>query len=154
MVTTEALEPDRVARLCEQLTHASSIDEIMEVRERIETTRFQVKDARLGLDVENEAAMARILTLRKLGKTLRALQLRGGDRRTPARENRTLASFGLERNLSSRAQRLAEIANDDVSVYFQQMTESGKAISVAGLVKFSRARRRARLEASMYGGAR
>ena len=114
----------RYEAACRARAAARSVDEVMEIRDRAEGMRDYAKQAK-NKQLEVDAAEIRICAERRLGRMIRGQKetlglnrgATGGGRKAGPRgayvEPRdtapTLASAGIDKKLSSRAQRLAAV---------------------------------------------
>src|SRR5689334_19190635 len=125
--TTGTLMPiDEAMRV---LTEARSPHEIIDIANRAEALRRYAQRARLGLEAQNRCAEVRLRAERTLGQFLASTQRHGGGRprvgtgEPPSKPVNSddgfprLSDLGISRQLSHRAQRLADIPDAEFERY-------------------------------------
>jgi hypothetical protein len=118
------------------LDEAESLEEIKSIRDKAEAARNYVKAAKLGLELQNCAAEVKLRAERKAGGLLRSLRLRGGDRKSKGHAAPLkLGDLGISRDQSKRWQHVASVSEPDFSAYLREMTERGREITSAGLLR-------------------
>jgi phage N-6-adenine-methyltransferase len=111
------------------LALAKSVDEVKEIHDRAEALRAYARQAK-NKELEIDAAEIRIRAERRLGQLLRQTEkakgrlLRGRQQR-PREAVATLAEVGVSKDLSSRAQKLADVPE----VVFDRKLEAWREIS-------------------------
>ena len=104
------------------LIEAKSVDEVKDIRDKAEAMRVYAHQAK-NRQLEVDAVEIRMRAERRLGEMIRAqketvgLAKGGGDtstgsRKVPVQEPPTLAEAGIDKKLSSRAQKLAAVSED------------------------------------------
>ncbi len=125
--------------LCRQLAEAESIDEIKTIRSKAEAFRAYAKSMRLGLQVRNLAAEAKLRAERKAGRLLAGLALRGGDRRSNGCAGRLkLHDLGVTQNQSKRWQREASVPEEAFEEFIEHANRVGVEVSSASLLRLAR----------------
>ena len=94
-----------------QLRGCTTIEEYLEVRSEAAGHLSRLKAARAPIEQVNVTAIVKLSAERELGFLLRAMKLRGGDRRIKSMSRpATLSDRGITRMQSSRWQCLARIS--------------------------------------------
>ena len=102
---------------CRALSEAKAVDEAKDIRDKAEAMRAYARQAR-NHDLEVDAAEIRFRAERRLGELIQAQKkgpglnsgsLRRGSREEPRDARPTLADAGIDKKLSSRAQKLAAV---------------------------------------------
>lgn len=94
-----------------------------------------LKAADVGLDVQNEAAALRLTAERKLGIVLVAMDPYAS--RAGAAKGASILPEGVSRDRSSRAQKLARIADGDWDTYLSNTRSSGREITFTSALKLA-----------------
>lgn len=129
-----ALERARTA-----LMEAKSVKEVKAVRDMAETARQLCKKARLGLEIQNEAARVKLDAERKAGVMLADMKLRGGDRKSNLHDaSLKLEDLGIESTQSHRWQRLSLLPDDEYNDHVERCVESGKELTTADVAKLAK----------------
>jgi hypothetical protein len=120
MTETTALIQYDIA--CKALAKARSVDEVKDIRDKSDAMRHYARQAK-NKDLEIDAAEIRIRAERRLGGMLLEQKdtvgmatgggdTSGGTRKLPPQEPPSLADVGIDKKLSSRAQKLAAIPEE------------------------------------------
>ncbi len=114
--------PTKYDIACRALAEVRSVDEVKELHDKAEAMRAYARQAK-NKELETDAAEIRIRAERRLGEMIAAQKatveldrgsLVGGATREPPRDTRpTLADAGIDKKLSSRAQKLAAVPDRD-----------------------------------------
>lgn len=112
---------------CKALAEAKSVDEVKDIRDKSDAMRIYAKQAK-NKELEIDAAEIRIRAERRLGEMLREQKetvglntgtqgfgrpsLGGSSEEPPKSDIPTLADVGIDKKLSSRAQKVADIPED------------------------------------------
>ena len=94
--------------------------------------------AALPLEMRNRAVEVKLVAQRRAGEVLRAMQLRGGDRRSSGRDDTRLEDMGIAKEESSRWQREASLPEEDFREYVRRTTEHGKKLTSRNLLRLAR----------------
>ena len=119
-----------------QLMAASSVADVKNVRDKAEAVRRYAQSAKLGLEVQNEAAELRIRAERKAGKLLASMRLRGGNRNSKS-QRATLNKIGITKHQSSRWQQLASIPEQEFHAWVDDCRKSRKELTSASLFRIA-----------------
>src|SRR5262245_2681042 len=123
-------------RARQTLASARSLEEIKEIRDKAEAARTFAKAANLGLELQNRATELKLRAERKAGTVLASMELRGGDRRSKGRPAPlNLTDLGISPDQSKRWQKLAAIAENVFTAYLKSMSDQGREITFAGLMR-------------------
>lgn len=132
-------EGEVLASICQgvaALARCESLADVKVIRDRSELVRKYAKDAKAGLDLQNEAAELKLRAERRAGEILSSMKLRGGDRRSAKRELRSLLkAAGITQNQSSRWQQLARIPDDVFLAFVESARSREREITTAGLLR-------------------
>src|SRR5579859_6924618 len=114
MLTPTILQPPALAAFTRQVAitlETGTLVELRDLRNRAETLRNHAKKCRLGLDQQNSCAEARLRLERRLGQMLADHLSHGRPKSVTSSDtfSPTLSDYGIDRNLSSRSQRIAAI---------------------------------------------
>lgn len=111
------------------LMEAKSIDEVKDIRDKAEAMRAYAKQAK-DLDMQNWAAEIRIRAERKLGEMLPTVISHGGDRKSSGHDgNLKLSDIGVHPKLSSRAQAIAAVPEEDFEKAINKHREQQKELT-------------------------
>src|ERR1044071_5526168 len=132
------------------LAAARSPHELVDVASKAEAMRRYAQRARLGLEAQNRCAELRLRAERKLGEYLAGSDRNGGGRPRAASLPKpvppgntfslsppTLDQLGIDRKLSYRAQRLADIPAGDFEEYLATARERRREITTRLLLVHS-----------------
>ena len=140
--TRELALIDQAAKM---LDKATSFKDIKSIRDKAESVRTYARAAKLGLELQNQAAEIKLRAERKAGGFLSSLGLRGGDRRSKSRtKTLNLEEIGINKNQSYRWQLLASVSERAFRSYVENSMQRGKEISAAGLLRIARQRKSGR----------
>jgi hypothetical protein len=126
---------DQASRI---LAEAKSLDDIKAIRHKAEAARAYVKAAKLGLELQNRAAEVK-LRRRAKGRRLAAIpqpsrrrsEIKGHD------ASLKLKDLGISRDQSKRWQHIACVSDAEFSKYLKNMTDQGREITSAGLLRIA-----------------
>ena len=122
------------------LAETTDLKEVKDIRDRAEACRTYAQSAALGLKIQNAAAELRLRAERRAGELLARLALRGGDRRSNARNHGlTLSDLSIDHNQSARWQREASVPDQVFEMYLAAVNTSGKEVTAQGLLRLERA---------------
>jgi len=89
---------------------ATSVDEVVEIRNRAEAMRVYARQAHFSLKMQNQCCELKIRAERKGGQLLGEMQLNGGDRKSESHHARVkLDDIGIDKDKSARWQSIASI---------------------------------------------
>ena len=88
----------------EKLVQAANVAEVKSIRDKAEAVRKYAQNAKLGLELQNQAAELKIRAERKAGVLLNSMKLRGGDRKSKS-QSATLKKNGITKHQSPRFNR-------------------------------------------------
>ena len=107
------------------LAGAESLEDYTNVRDTTEAIRVLARNAKSGLQVRNHIAELRLRAEGGAGSILRAIALRGGDRRTKTYPPRlTLSDLGITSNESTRWQNVAIVLEGEFCTFVSLPAES------------------------------
>ena len=120
------------------LSNASSFEELKQVRDAAEAARVFAKAAKIGLEVQNRAAVIRLRAERRAGSFLRRLKLRGGDRRSKGRNSSLkLSDLGISKSQSKRWQLEASVPEEVFEKYVESASTLCEELTAAGLLRLA-----------------
>lgn len=105
------------------LAQATGVDEIKDIRDKLNGVEIYLKRQRAELVNSNLVVAQRMRTERELGKMIPDRFPHGGDRKSSS-TNSNLKSYGISPFMSSRWQRMAAIDADDFEEWVQDNLES------------------------------
>ncbi|MCA9063321.1 MAG: hypothetical protein KDA96_09690 [Planctomycetaceae bacterium] len=125
------------------LMEACTVEEVRDVRDRIEAVRSYAKKARLGREMVVEASALRLRSERRLGQLLQQLPLakaaRGNQYRAIDDDEETeqvrLQDVGITKSDSSRLQRIAAVPEDQFQAYVKECIDAGRECSTAACLR-------------------
>lgn len=148
------------------LAEAVAVDEVLSIRDRARALEAAARIAKDG-DLERHAAVIRLRAERRLGEMIAEQKAtvglnRGGRPKTRADEERvtdpvpTLAEVGVDRKLSSRAQKLAAVPEPAFEKHLAEFSEEvgrlGAKVSSKLIHEGEKAQRRAEHQQPVEGG--
>jgi hypothetical protein len=137
-ISRELAVLDQASRL---LAEAKSFEDIKAIHDKVEAIRTYAKAARLGLEAQNQAAELKLRAERKAGGFLRAIGLRGGNRKSKlpgATLKVRLDELGISRKQSMIWQTVASVSEKDFCEYLKTMNEQTQEVTSAGLLRLAR----------------
>ncbi|MCA9166064.1 MAG: hypothetical protein KDB23_00275 [Planctomycetales bacterium] len=121
------------------LAKCHDLHAVVEVRNEAEAFRVYAKARKLSLEIQNRGARLKIQAERKLGAALKALKLRGGDRKSKSQlESLKLCDLGIDRNESFRWQTAASAPDELFESYCRKRQDNGLEISSANFLAYIR----------------
>lgn len=126
------------------LARAVSVDEVKTIRDQAEAARAYMRQAKASLRMQNQCAEIKLRAERRLGELL-AKQVPSQGGRPKKRSHAgtvsrpTLEQLGINKNQSSRWQRIASIPARQFDSYLQQAQadDSDEELTTAGLLRAS-----------------
>lgn len=126
-----------------QIELATSFDEVKSLRDRAETVRHYLRQAKKSLLLQNRCAELRIRAERKLGAMLHDTVVHQGGR--PKKQShgvtvsgRRLSDLGITRMQSHRLRVLAGISDEVFENHLAIVIEEGKELTTRGLLLFAK----------------
>jgi len=133
----------RISEARRTLAAASTLEDVMQIRDQAEALRVYVKAAAAGLEAANAAAEIKLRAERKAGEMLAGMEMRDGGDAARARSQAatelppSLDDLGLTKDQSSRWQREAKVPEEEFEAYIESCCYEGKEITQAGLLKIA-----------------
>ena len=132
----------RISEARRALAAASTLEDVMQIRDKAEALRVYVKAAAAGLEAANAAAEIKLRAERKAGEMLAAMDdSRGRNQHTKEDGNTELPSslddLGIDKMQSSRWQREAKVPEEEFEAYIESCCYEGKEVTQAGLLKIA-----------------
>ena len=145
------LSPDTVSSEVASLSHANSklaeadtISDVKSIRDKAESVRNYAKNAKLGLELQNQAAELKIRAERKAGKLIASLRLRGGNRKSklhPATlKSLTLEDLDISKHQSARWQLIASIPDKEFEARLKASKLADRELTSASLLRLATSR--------------
>lgn len=122
------------------LVQASTIDEVKDVIDKAEAIRLYFRKAADGLEIQNQAAEIKLRAERRAGELLCEISRyqRGGDRRSKSRDGTLkLSDLKINKNQSSRWQKLAGLDEDTFEQHIATTKDNGRELTSAGTLKLA-----------------
>lgn len=120
------------------LDSARTVPEIKQIRDQAEAVRTFAHNAKLGLELQNQAAEIKLRAERKAGDLLRTMRLKGGDRRSKHHHERlTLAQLGIDQNQSKRWQKQASVSEKKFHDFIRYANAHGLELTSAALLRLA-----------------
>ncbi len=119
------------------LAAASTLRDILEIRDKADAVRHYVKAQKKSLRIQNRAAAIKLKAERKAGKLLAEMRLAGGARRSKSRDVtlKKLEAMGISRMQSHRWQREAEMSDDDFEALVDRCDKNECELTQAAVLK-------------------
>jgi hypothetical protein len=147
---TECRELTLLDEIKTALASAGSFEDLQAVRDKAEAMRTYARAAKLGFDIQNQAAELKLRAERAAGQFLTDLHLRGGDRRTSTgRKRPTLCDLGVGESESKRWQIIASVPDAEFEQFVTRANEERKEITAAGVYRVARQLRSKRAKPSV-----
>lgn len=122
------------------LAAASTLEDVLSIRDQAEALRVCIKAADKGLETANAASEIKLNAERKAGKMLKAMEKQknqhgksAGTTMGPA----SLEDLGISKNQSSRWQAEAKVPDVKFNAYLEDCKENKKEVTQAGLLKIA-----------------
>lgn len=128
---------ESVTAASRMLAEATTVDAVLDLRDRAAAIDHYLKKCRAGLEAQNQAAELKVRCERKLGVML-AEEIEIG-RPGKVSNRSTLSDRSISRDDSSRYQRIASIPDDEFEKHIQTVKASNKnELTTAGALKLWR----------------
>lgn len=129
----------RISEARRALAAASTLEDVMQIRDQAEALRVYVKAAAAGLEAANAAAEIKLRAERKAGEMLAAMEKNEGNRYggNSVLPPPSLDDLGIDKMQSSRWQREAKVPEEEFEAYIESCCYEGKEITQAGLLKIA-----------------
>ncbi len=133
----------RISEARRALAAASTLEDVMQIRDKAEALRVYVKAAAAGLEAANAAAEIKLRAERKAGEMLAAMEKDKGGRPIETSNSAlpvsvpSLDDLGIDKMQSSRWQREAKVPEEEFEAYIESCCYEGKEVTQAGLLKIA-----------------
>lgn len=124
------------------LMEASTLSDILDIRDKAEAIRSYVKAQKQSLEVQNRAAEIKLMAERKAGELLREMERKGVGRPKknslsvePFSEAASLADLGITKTQSWRWQREASLPEKDFIALVAKCNADGEELTQAAVLK-------------------
>jgi len=125
----------KISQARRALAEASTLQDVLQIRDQAEALRVYVKAVGDGLDAQNAAAEFKLRAERKAGEMLAAMEKHNGD---PWLHHATrLEDLGIEKTQSCRWQREAKVPESDFEAYIASCRDEGREVTQSGLLKIA-----------------
>lgn len=156
----------RYEAACRAVAEARSVDEARSIRDQAEAIRAYARQAK-NKDMEIEAAEIRLRAERRLGELIAAQKatvglnggsLRRGSSKEPRDNRPTLSEAGIDKKLSSRAQKMAAVPEAEfegmIGAWRGRVAQENERVTISLLNAGTKAMARAQKEAALAGRIR
>ena len=130
---------------CRLLAEARRVDEVKAIRDRAEAARVYARQARLGLEAQNDAAEIKLRAERRAGELLAAMAKHPAGRPSENRSHAAtdflpprLEDLGISKGQSSRWQAIALVPDPVFEAHIVQTRSRGQELTTAGALKLAR----------------
>ena len=133
--------PVCIGRAAQALAEATTVPEVVAVRDVAEAARAYARSAHLGLELQNQAAEIRLRAERKAGGLISSMEHmgRGGDRKSSnAMLLDQLSDLGITKMQSTRWQQLARVSEELFTNYVAAVNRRSMEITATGLLRLNR----------------
>jgi len=121
------------------LAEATTLDEVIEHRDKAETFKDWTKRRGASLDVQNDAAEFKIDCERKAGGIIMTGEVLAGRGRPKQNSDlKTVEDLGITRSDSSRWQLIYKVDEETYKTWVRETRAAGKEITTAGLIKLAK----------------
>jgi ParB family chromosome partitioning protein len=126
------------------LSQASSLAEVLDVRDKAEAVRIYAKAASQSLDLQNRAAEIKLRAERRAGELLKQMEKSKGGR--PAEKTQEtsdtmspvlLEDIGITKKQSSRWQKESEVSEEKFESFVAECNEQQKEVTQSGLLSIA-----------------
>lgn len=125
-----------------RLAEAKTLDDVLDIRDKAEAVRVYAQAARLGLEIQNEAAEVKIRAERKAGEMLAEMPKAQGASvegwKTRSHDVTTLEDMGIEKMQSSRWQAIASLPDAEFEKHITETKGDGKELTSSGVIRYSK----------------
>jgi phage N-6-adenine-methyltransferase len=131
----------KISQARRALAEASTLHDVLQIRDKAEALRVYVKAAGEGLETQNAAAEFKLRAERKAGAMLAAMQkqagARGAGKKVESHDVTPLSDLGISRTRSARWQREAKVSDSDFEAYISACRDEDREVTQAGLLKIA-----------------
>ena len=128
-----------IDRARQALANASTLSDILEIRDKAEAIRHYVKAQKQSLEVQNRAAEIKLMAERKAGELLKSMERKEPGRPKTLQDETisqpTLDDIGVSRIQSHRWQREADLPEDEFAALVTKCNEAGEELTQAAVLK-------------------
>lgn len=117
------------------LQEATEIDEVKDIRDKLDGVETYLKKQRVELVNSNLVVAQRMRTERVLGRIIPEKFQQGGDRKSRL-QTATLNDFGIDKYQSHRWQKITAIDAQDFELYVQDQIDKNEEITTVGLLRY------------------
>ena len=120
------------------LAEAKTLPDVKRIRDLAEAARQFASGAKLGLKMQNECAAIKIRAERKAGEMLAGMEKnKGAACRTRLHDATTLNELGIDKTQSHRWQRMAAVAEEQLSTLIESCNSDLKELTSAAVLRIA-----------------
>jgi N6-adenosine-specific RNA methylase IME4 len=137
-MTTELIKWDEMRN---QIDTVKDIQQIIKLADKMEVIRAWAKQSKQSLQMQNDIAEYRLRLERKKGEWLKDNVKAGNPQLSTdltIRAGRLKEDLGIERNESSKAQRIANLSSEDFEHYINETKQTQQEVTLAGAVRLAK----------------
>jgi len=136
---TEELGLIRFNRMCQAIVEAKTIDEVKEIHNKALAAQIYARQAKMGLEAQNNVAEIRLRAERKAGELLAEMRSSHttSSNRT-ADDPPVLRDIGISKDQSSNWQRIAAIPVETFEEHLAETKADERELTTAGLVRIAK----------------
>jgi phage N-6-adenine-methyltransferase len=133
----------KISQARRALAAASTLHDVMQIRDQAEALRVYVKAAGEGLEAQNAAAEFKLRAERKAGAMLADMEKNAGAATPATRSQRVTAlppslhDLGIDKMQSSRWQSEADVSEEKFEAYIASCRDEGREVTQSGLLKIA-----------------
>ena len=120
-----------------ELVKAANVEDVKSIRDKAEAVRKYAQNAKLGLELQNQAAELKIRAERKAGNLLNSMKLRGGNRKSKS-QSATLKKIGITKHQSSRWQQMATVSEREFTAWVDECRKSDRELTSSSVLRMAR----------------
>jgi hypothetical protein len=122
------------------LAEAKTIEEVTEIRSYAEAVRLVARQAKAGLEAQNQAAELKLRAERRAGEMLATMERHQREDNFPksmasTSDKPTLSDIGVTKDQSSNWQQIASIPESDFEQHIEETKSNGKELTTAGVMR-------------------
>lgn len=133
----------RISEAHRALSTATTLDDVLKIRDQAEALRVYIKAAAGGREAANAAAEIKLRAERKAGEMLAGMDDSRGKNQHTTKDGDSvlppsLSELGIDKQQSSRWQREASVDDETFEKYLLSCREPGREVTQAGLLNIAR----------------
>lgn len=141
---TESVALVRFDRMCQAIAEAKSVDEVKAIHDKAVAAQAYARQAKMGLEAQNDVAEIRLRAERRAGELLKELKRNPGARtdltslQPATRFEQQIAEIGIEKTAAHRWQREADIPPEIFEEKIAEMKRAGQELTTASMIKVAK----------------